>query len=138
MKKEAKKLTCKLCGTKYQGCATCMKSKDMYYSWRNVCCSAMHFGVYETLVDYKRKNVTKEEAREILFNRANDYDSYTETNRKIVEEILFEEDELELVEVEEIEIEEQEVEEIEIEEIVNEDLDVLIEEEQLLEENECN
>ena len=123
MNKETKKLTCKLCGVKYQGCVTCIKSKDMYYSWRNVCCSAQHFGVYETIVDYMRNNITKKEARNILFNRANDYDSYTDINRKIVEDILFEENINESVDNEELEIEE---------------LDISIEDEELIEENECN
>lgn len=95
MNKDNKKLTCKLCGIKYEGCVTCMKSKDTYYSWRNVCCSTQHFGIYETLVDYVRENITKEQARKVLANRVADLESYADVNKRIIKEILREEPKVE-------------------------------------------
>lgn len=53
---------CLLCGEKYPYCGHC--SDDRYDAWRDVACCWSHYVFLRPIIEYKRKTITKSEAKE--------------------------------------------------------------------------
>lgn len=84
---------CSLCGKDYPACSYCESQKE-FLAWRSVACSHEHFLAYATLVNYRNKQISKEEAKEKLLTIEDNYGklTYTPTNEGIANEILKEEE----------------------------------------------
>ena len=58
----AKKMTCRVCGKEYDGCATCQHVHS-YSAWRNLVDSIDHYKIFCIVRDYANKDLTKEQAK---------------------------------------------------------------------------
>lgn len=84
--------TCVICGTKYHACDTCQKIKT-YTPWRTLCDSVEHYQVLLAIRSYDSGLFTKEEAAEDIKKRGvtlGSYDSWPETTKGKLDEILAE------------------------------------------------
>lgn len=68
---------CALCGSNYQYCDTCREFLE-YPVWMNTFCSNECLNVYETMVSYVNKKITKTDAKKILvgYQCSNKYKNY--------------------------------------------------------------
>lgn len=62
---ENKKLTCPICGSKYDACISC--ERHSLASWKTVCDTENHFKIFTTLHKFNvLKKITKSKAKELL------------------------------------------------------------------------
>lgn len=79
--------TCKICGTKYHMCETCKDIKT-YRPWRTVTDVLPHYLIYLALANYTKTN-DKKEAREALLKcDLSGLDSFDADVKKVIKEIL--------------------------------------------------
>ena len=89
--------TCKVCGTGYNACDTCLNEKN-YAPWRAIACTQGHFQAYMVLWEYGNGTLERADAREMLSKvDIEGWEDYPEHNRVVIAEIL-KDDEKPLVE----------------------------------------
>ena len=80
--------TCKVCGSGYNACDTCLNEKN-YAPWRAIACTQGHFQAYMTLWEYGGGTLEKADAREMLSKvDIEGWENYPEHNRVVIAEIL--------------------------------------------------
>lgn len=57
---------CRTCGKNYKSCHTCVSNRNKYFSYKLLCCSAIHYQIYQIVCDYLNGVITKSKARELL------------------------------------------------------------------------
>ena len=50
----------------YDACPECEKYADSAFRWRNSACCLDHAQYYKTLIQYSRKQITKEQAQQAI------------------------------------------------------------------------
>ena len=68
---------CLVCGKDFEVCNTCSKYTDEVYQWRRVVCCPEHFAYHLPIIQYVRKQITKDEAKKELLSAI---DAYGEVN----------------------------------------------------------
>ena len=80
--------TCKVCGTGYNACDTCLNEKN-YAPWRAIACTQGHFQAYMVLWEYGNGTLERADAREMLSKvDIEGWEDYPEHNRVVIAEIL--------------------------------------------------
>ena len=85
---------CRTCGKTYNACSTCLSNRNKYYSYKILCCSPIHYQIYQIACDYHNGIIDREQARDLLksnpdFNEV-EVGGYTEGIKNILFEILYE------------------------------------------------
>ncbi len=79
---------CIICGKGYHACDSCMEIRE-FTPWRLLADKPSCFQIYMILDKYKKNLISKDEAREqLLHHDLREKDTYKESARKLVDEIL--------------------------------------------------
>ena len=78
---------CAICGNGYWCCISC-EDKNIV-SWRYLTDTIDHFKIYTVLCDYRDCNITKQEAKKLLYSiRIDGWENFKDSAKNLISEIL--------------------------------------------------
>jgi predicted sugar kinase len=81
--------TCIVCGKKYHLCIACERSKATWQPWKMIADTENCYNIYNVINDYKFNKISKDEARNLLKELdLNELNSFKESSKKVIKEIL--------------------------------------------------
>ena len=88
-KKVEENAVCIICGKPYHLCIACERTKSTWEQWKIIADTENCYKIYNVINDYRFNKISKDEARNLLKELdLNELDTFKESTKKVIKEIL--------------------------------------------------